>query len=447
MVLVGLLSSPLAAQQVVTLEGALEMALTRNPSLESAEASAAASSSARWADWGAFLPTARANVSLSQTDFTNVTFLTPEGSPSIIDPPLTDVSKGSNASLVFGLQLLNPERIANVKAGGARKDAAYLRLTAAQRTVIRDVKMAYFEALKQTQLLDVAERQLVARHADLEVTRDRYRIAAASRSDLLGAEMDASDAELRVLQAEDGLGQAIRGLQVVMADPVSNVAGLVTLVDVENVPDADALDGALLVRAAHESNPTLAALLKDEAAATSDLWAARATYLPQIDLGFVLGRGKQLGRDESLLDFEPANTSSTFQIIGSWSLFQGFERKRQTALADERITRARADWTAGTLQLDKEVRDLVQEIQRRDARLEILERNRNLADERLELAREQYRLGSIPYFNLQQAIDRTTQAEQSLFTERYDYLIRWAQLEEKVGPALASGPANAPAAP
>ena len=93
------------------------------------------------------------------------------------------------------------------------------------------------------------------------------------------------------------------------------------------------------------------------------------------------------------------------------------------------------------------MRDLVQEIQRRDKRLEILERNRSLADERLELAREQYRLGSIPYFNLQQAIDRTTQAEQSLFTERYDYLIRWADLEEKVGPALASGQATAPGAP
>jgi len=50
-VMIGLSSSPLAAQQVVTLERALEMALTRNPTVESAEASAAAASSARWADW------------------------------------------------------------------------------------------------------------------------------------------------------------------------------------------------------------------------------------------------------------------------------------------------------------------------------------------------------------------------------------------------------------
>ncbi len=445
--LAGMVPSSLPAQQVVTLERALETALSRNPALESAEASAAAASSSRWADWGAFLPTVRANASASTTDFTNVTYLTPEGSPAIIDPPLTDVSKSSNASLSFGLPLLNPERIANLKAGGARKDAAYLRLTVAERVVIRDVKRAYFEALKQTKLLEVARQQVVSRQADLEVTQDRYRIAAASRSDLLGAEIDKANAELRVLQAEDGLGAAIRGLQVLMADPVSLDAGLVRVVDVEYVPDADGLDMTALTTAAHASNPGLAALLKDQDAASADLWAARASYLPQIDLGYSFGRNKQLGRDENLFDFDPANTSGSLQIIGSWNLFNGFQRKRETALANERITRARADWSAGSMQLDKDIRDLVQELGRRNKRLSILARNRNLAEERLELAREQYRLGSIPYFNLQQAIDQTTQAEQALFTERYDYLIRWADLEEKVGPALAAGPSNAPGAP
>jgi outer membrane protein len=436
-----------AAQQVISLEEALNSALARSPTIEAADAAAAAASSARWADWGAFLPTVRADVSLSSTDFTNVTYLTPEGSPDIIDPPLTDVSKGSNASLSFGLPVFNPERIANVSAGGARKEAAWLRLTAAERTVIRDVKRSYFEALKQRRLLEVAERQLEARRADLSVTEERYRIAAASRSDLLGAQIDASDAELRVLQAEDGLAAAVRSLQVAMANPVSIEADLVTLVDVDRVPEAAGLDPAALVRAAHASNPTLAALLKEESAASSDLWAARADYLPEINLGFVFGRNKQLGREESLFDFEPANTRSSFQITGSWNLFQGFVRKRQTAQAGERVQRARAEWTESALMLDKDVRDLVQELQRRDERLQILATNRELADERLELAREQYRLGSIPYFNLQQAIDRTTQAEQSLFTERYDYLIRWAELEERVGPALSDAAAISPASP
>ncbi|MDT8437243.1 MAG: TolC family protein, partial [Gemmatimonadota bacterium] len=73
-------------------------------------------------------------------------------------------------------------------------------------------------------------------------------------------------------------------------------------------------------------------------------------------------------------------------------------------------------------------------------------RTRELAAERLNLAREQYRLGSIQYFNLQQAIDRLTQAEQSLYTDRYDYLIRWAELEQRVGPDLAAAAVRGPGA-
>lgn len=437
--------SPRAAADTLTLEAALRTALERNPSLESADAAAAAASSARWADWGAFLPTVRASASLSQTDFTNVTYLTPEGSPATIDPPLQDVSKSSSASLSFGLPLLNPERIAELKAGGAREQAAYLRLTAAERTVVRDVKRAYFEALKQQRLLSAAEAQLAARRVDLEVTRERYRIAAASRSDLLGAEIDAGDAELRVLAARDALEAAVRSLQVALGTEVTAVRfDDVRLRDVEAVPAVGELDAAALVGTARDASPTLRALALDEKAASASLWAARATWLPTIDLSFSLGRGKQLGRDQSLFDFDPANTSSSFQIFGSWNLFQGFTRKRQTAEADRQLRQARADRSARTLALEKEVRDLAAELERRGRRLELLARTRELAAERLELAREQYRLGSIQYFNLQQAIDRLTQAEQSLFTERYDYLIRWAELEERVGPGLAEAARGRP---
>ena len=146
-----------------------------------------------------------------------------------------------------------------------------------------------------------------------------------------------------------------------------------------------------------------------------------------------------MGRDESLLDFDPANTSDGFVIQGSWSVFSGFSRKRQTAQADRQRRQAAAQLTADQLQLEKDVRDLVKDLKRRSQRLEIIERNVRLASERLDLAREQYRLGSIPYFNLQQAIDRLTLTEQTLFQERYDYLIGWANLEERVGGDLGAG--------
>ena len=428
------------AQQVTTLEEALRTALTLNPNVESSSAAVAAATSSRWADWGAFLPTIDLRGSLSQTDFTTVTFVDPTGVSQELEDPITATRKNSAGSLSFGLALLNPERIANVKAGSAREDAAQFRLTATERVVIRDVKRSYFEALKQNQLLEVSRRQLEARRQDFSVTEQRYQIAAASRSDLLGAEIDLSDAELRVLDSEDALSRALRQLQVTLGVPVTNTdPGAVELVDVDRVPDARPLDAEVLVSNALRANPNLLALRMDREAAGEDLWSAKASYLPRIDIGYTLGRSKDLGRDESLFDFSPANTSDGFVIQGSWSVFSGFTRKRQTAQADRLQRQAAAQLTAEQLQIEKDVRDLVKELKRRSQRLEILERNVLLAGERLDLAREQYRLGSIPYFNLQQAIDRLTLTEQALFQERYDYLIGWANLEEKVGGDLGGG--------
>jgi outer membrane protein TolC len=433
-------ATPAWSQQVVPLEEALRTALTLNPNIESSAAAAAAATSSRWADWGAFLPTIDLRGSLSQTDFTTVTFVDPTGVSQELENPITSTRKSSSGSLTFGLSLLSPERISNVRAGDARENAADYRLTAAERTVIREVKSSYFEALKQQKLLDVSERQLEARRQDFEVTEQRYRIAAASRSDLLGAEIDLSDAELRVLDSEAALSRALRQLQVTLGVPVTNTdPGSLELVDMDRVPDAASLDADAMVASALVANPNLLALQQDQRAASADLWSAKSTYLPRIDIGYTFGRSKELGREESLFDFDPANTSGGFVVQGSWSVFSGFTRKRQTAQADRARRQATAQLTAEQLQLEKDVRDLVKELKRRSERLRIIERNVALAGERLDLAREQYRLGSIPYFNLQQAIDRLTLTEQSLFQERYDYLIGWASLEERVGGDLGRG--------
>ncbi len=243
-----------------------------------------------------------------------------------------------------------------------------------------------------------------------------------------------------MLDSEAALSRALRQLQVTLGVPVTNTdPGSLELVDMDRVPDAASLDADAMVASALVANPNLLALQQDQRAASADLWSAKSTYLPRIDIGYTFGRSKELGREESLFDFDPANTSGGFVVQGSWSVFSGFTRKRQTAQADRARRQATAQLTAEQLQLEKDVRDLVKELKRRSERLRIIERNVALAGERLDLAREQYRLGSIPYFNLQQAIDRLTLTEQSLFQERYDYLIGWASLEERVGGDLGRG--------
>ena len=427
------------AQQTLPLEQAIRTALLHNPRMASAEASASAAAASRWADWGAFLPTATANASVSRTDFRTLTFPNPDGTTTVLDEAIDDVNKNNSAGLNFGLRL-GPDQFANLGAGGARREAADHRFAATSSDVVRQVKVAYFDALKAQALVGVADRQALARLQDFEVTRNRYQIAAASRSDLLGAEIDLRNAELRAMDAADAFVSAVRQLRGTLGQDVSAVAADdLVLVDPERIPDAGALDADGLVAAARSSNPDLRALAADARAASASVWSARATYLPTLNFGLNLGRGRQVGSNESLFSFSPANTSRNVSMSASWPLFNGFQRKRQNAEASSQLAQARASLTTEELRIEREVRDLVDRLQRRSRRLEVMERNAELAEERLDLAREQYRIGSIAYFNLQQAIESLDQAQQDVLDERYELLKDWAELEQRV---VTSGTGN-----
>jgi outer membrane protein len=424
---------PLFGQHQLTLDEAIRTALVHNPNMSSAEASVSAAAARRWADWGAFLPTASANASVSRTDFTTVTFQNPDGTTTVLDEPIDDISKSNSTGLSFGLQL-GPDQFINLGAGGARKDAANYRLAATSREIIRQVKVAYFDALKAQALAGVADRQAEARRQDFEVTRDRYRIAAASRSDLLGAEIDLRNAELREMDTEDGFVASLRLLRATLGQEAAQLdADDIVLVDPATIPDAGLLDADRLVAAARAGNPDLRAAAADERAASAAVWSARSSYLPTLNFGLNLGRGRQVAADESLLTFSPANTSRGVSVSASWTLFSGFQRKQRNAEASQQLVAAQASVTAEELRVEREVRNLVDQLRRRSHRLEVLERNAELSGERLDLAREQYRLGSIAYFNLQQAIESLDQAQQGVLDERYELLKDWAELEQRVG--------------
>lgn len=419
------------AQETLELQDAIRTALIENPAITRAEANAATAAANRWADWGALLPSASVSASLSRNDFSNVTFTNPDGTTTILDDPIDDYSRGNSAGLGFNLQL-SAETFTSIDAGGEERSAADLRLSAAQVDVIRLVKLAYFDALKQQRLVDVAGRQLASRQEEFDLTQQKYRIAAADRSDLLGAEIELRNAELAVLDAEDAYDAAVRAIRVAQGVDRLDVTEI-RLKDPDTVPAADGLDVDALLAAARRANPELRALIADERAASSALWSARASYLPTLSVNMNFNRSRQLGDDEGRFTFSPVNTNRGFSVSLNWPLFNGFQRKARNAQASNSLSIARAGVTEQELMLEQDIRRIVADIRRGDQRLRVLERNVELARERLELTREKYRIGSVDYFSLQQTIEALDAAERSVFEARYELLKQWAELEARVG--------------
>lgn len=419
----------------LSLEEALETALARSPSLRGPRARASAEHAARWADWGAFLPTASASMSLSRTEEVSNTFVSEEGFPRERENTASFTRQFSSQGISLSWDLLRGgRRFVEMDAGAAAVSAAEHRLDDAERAVVADVKTAYFEALKQQRLAEIARRQLESRRRELRQARRRFRIAAVQRSDLLGARVQVRQAEVTLLEARDRAEQARRQLAVVMGGGEgAGEARAVALGSVREAPDPAGLSAAALVRRTRTSNPELAALSADVEEAAARVWAERSQYLPTLTLGYDYSRLQNLGPEGDFFTLDPGDRREGFTVSARWELFTGFGRRENTARASARLDAARAEEARRRLEVGKTVRDLVDEVKRRAESLDLLRRQLEVAEERLELLREQYRVGSADFDQLQRAVDDVTSAERALVQERYDYYSAWARLERWAG--------------
>lgn len=424
----------------LTLGEAVRIGLGEDPDIRVERAGREAASGDRLADYGSFLPNLSANASFSRFDFTTVTFAAPEGASRRREEPLSGVRKSSSQSLGLDWTLLEGgRRIAAWKAGGARMEAARSRVSTAERRTAAEVRTAYFGALEQRVLVDVARRQLGARRRDLELTRKRYAIAEADRSEILGARSDTLDARMRLLEARRRARVRTRELRTAMGVGEDRVSAETPLAPVEELPEADTLRVERLVRLAVREHPELEALEAEARAASAEVWAARADYLPSVTLGYTLGRSEQLGPEGDFFVTSPSNDQRSFRFRVSWSLFDGFGREGRERRASASLHRARAERAKRRLELEATVRDRVEELRRRRERLDLLRRKLELARERVEVTRERFRLGDVSYLDLQRVIESLDGAERERITERFAYLRAWAELERVTGPLSGEG--------
>lgn len=419
----------------LSLDRALRLALQNSPELSAARARLSGEQAGRWADWGAFLPEVTASADFDRTSATRVTFQGEDGRYREAPEPLSFTRKSATQQLRFDWTLLEGgRRILDFREGEARVEAARHRLTVNERSVVGQVKRAYFDALEQQRLLDVARRQLEARREELEITRRRVEAGVATRTDSLGARGEVGRARLAVLDARDLAERGRRNLRRVMGLRRDGEEAFGSLRGMEELPDADALDRERLVRKAVTTDPEIRALEADARAASAASTAAWTRYVPEVRASYAHVRSENGAAGARFLNLDPSDSFRQLGITVSWNLFQGFDRRERTGRARAELDEARAERTKRRLEIEKQIGDLLSELRRRSDRLEVLEQNFDLARERLELARESYVAGIRTFDDLQVFIDEDREAEEQLTRERYRYLSLWADLEEQVGP-------------
>ncbi len=465
----------------LTLDEAIDLARENNPTfLSTANDMAAADWSVREA-YAAFLPSFSAGGGAQYTApgvqrIGNITF---EDYGTITTHYLLSY---------YGLNLnyqLSGSTLFQARSARADRSATEARISAAEFTLESSVTAQYLIALMARDGVAVVQEQLERAEQNYQLAQARVDAGAAIPNEAKQMEVERGRAQVAVIQAENLLRTEKLRLREQIGIPLDQEIVLESEVGLFE-PEWSREE---LLSVALGSHPQLRSFQATENARRADLRQAQSTYLPSLSAsanwsGFARETGNKdylLGQAQNLLQGQEANCEfwneisagltsplqgypndctgyvltpeleadliaandvfpfntmrqpfqAQFQI--SIPVFQGFSRQRQVEQARNATQDAMYSRRAEELRISTAVNQSLDDLESAYQVVAIEVRNREVATEQLELARERYRLGAAAFLELLEAQTSMATAERDYLNALYTFHGAMWRLEEATG--------------
>ncbi len=439
-----LLAIPLAAQEaepevrVLRLDEALELAALNNPEYRRSINDILLTDAGMRAAWGAFLPTF--DLSLSTDLNFNRRLQATDNFGNPIQNPNAEwlTASASRQNLTANVTLFEGGRRFHARSleqaqGMSRERAAALQLT----NTYAEVSTQFYETLLQSDLLALELEILEGKRRDLDSTQRLFRLASGTRVDVLAAELEVQQQERVVRQAESDYAKALLGLRVEIGAP--SLGEFTTEGPAPEPFDPMVLDGESLLELALAGSPSIQRQEAEVGVGRSLLRSARGARWPTLSLGG--GFYQNANAQEYSALFEPFSTDSRYAGVGvtlSMPVFTGFETQNQIAQAEVQLLNAEESVRQARLEVERGIRSQLIDLGSAYESYRLAERSRDIAEERLRLAREEYRLASRTFSDLERAIEEAAIERRAAINARYGFIDTRILLEQTIGGSLDS---------
>jgi outer membrane protein len=417
----------------VSFEAAVAVARERNPAYLRQRNQVASSQYGERQSFGqAFLPSLSGSVGFGASNSLRQSW--EEDSGEIQSGSVESTSSSASQGISTSVSLFDWRRVQSYRAARSETDAAEAAVAWQAAQLRTAVGRAYFDVVQRRRLADVERRTLAAARDQLEAVQALLRVAAKQPTDVLGAELAVLQAEQSLQQAEGEARKADLQLREVMGVPLESEFELTT--GFAAVFDPTALDPDALVGRALGSSPLMAEQAARVAAADRSLSAARAARFPSVSMSGSWNRGVSAQELDALGEFDLPNRTYSASLGVSIPLFNQLSTSAAVGRASIGLDDAEMAMREARLQLEREVRAAVIDLENAHTGVQVAERSVEIARERLDQGQELYRLGSLDYTALQQMIDQVAARERALVGARFQFVVALLQLEEKIGGPL-----------
>jgi len=409
------------AAEVITLEQALEIAIKHNPTLAASHSEVNAARARLTQTKATYYPQLNASAGVNRT----WTELGNDSSSTNSDGRVDNYSTGlSITQYLFDFG----KTPAQVKESSQSLSSIEKNVESVERTLARNVKQAYFEVLKQQQLVIVGKENLEVRRQQLEQARALYRQGLRPKIDVTRGKVEVSQAQLSLVIVEYGLQEAIIAFEKLLGgQPVSGSYSLAE--EISSSTATPALED--LIQIALDKRPELAGLEAQTKAAESGLLSAQKTAYPS------LSASGTYTYDGESLPMEDQQWKAGIYL--NWPLFTGFRQTGQVNEAKSDVNRLNAQLDSLKLSVRQEVTQAYFQLRTAQETIRNAEIALNQAKDNLAIAQGRYEAGVSDSIELSDAQVLYTESRSTLVQAVYERHKALAELEFAAGIQFLNG--------
>ncbi|MBF4491124.1 TolC family protein [Flavobacterium sp. JLP] len=411
------------AQEVLTIEDAMKIALENNFEIKIAKNNSKISETNVTIGNAGMLPSAAASI----TDNNSVT----NSSQTRQDGTSTSLDNAKNNSLNYGVSLgwtvfdgmKMFARLDQLKELQRLGDAELKRTILVK---IGQVNSAYYDLVQQQHQLSALDTTIVISKQRLTLAQNRFSIGKASKLEVLNAQVDLNSDQVALLRQKESYANAkILLNQYLARDPKIDFK-VTDLVTVDNT-----LVLADLINLAQKQNPALESQIINKRIAELQLKQIKADRYPIVNLT----SGYNFAENQSSLGFTSQSSSKGFNygFNATLNIFDGFNQHRNEKVAKIQIENSQIAIEQQNMILNTQLSTAFQTYLTNLELIDLEEDNEAIAKQNLDITLDKFRIGTITTLDFRTAQLNYVNAKVRYSNAQYEAKLSEIALKELAG--------------
>ena len=423
------------AQEKLTLEKAISIALHKNSTLLISSSQLEGYKSGVQAAWGNFLPTLGLNAGWdwSRSDVKGVGTVVINGIP-VPRVSTTSTSRNYRGSVYSDWTLFDGlANFAQLSKTENDLESAQYSLERVKQDIVFQTMSLYYDVVYAEQLLRVKQADLKWNEKNLETIKERNRLGAATLADVYQQEVAKGNAELELIRTENQLETSKKDLLFYLGEDVLQEF---TFTDSLSTTDAEILNSdllsdyenisALVTQALNQRFDYQSAVMNYESS-KDGITIAESGHWPSLTAS-----GNYTLYTDNLSTINQAKTLG-FGLSLNFPLFLGWSVTNRVQLAEVQSKINEVELNDLERDIKRQIKTNFLNLQAAQKGLVVSEKNIAAARENLRIEEEKYTLGSGKLLDVLIVNSRYTDALTSLLNAQFAYIVLSQQMRYYLG--------------